>query len=397
MLTTVKIKAINTPGRDADQNGLYLQVNKTGTKSRIYRYQINGKRREMGLGSLKQLSLKQARDAAFEAAKFKDQGTDPKTARDVQTEETLTNTRTFKECALSYIDEQKDGWKNAKHASQWENTLSQYAYPVIGNLPVDQITTPLVLNILKPIWKTKTETATRVRGRIENILSWAIVHGYREVPNPALWRGHLDMVLPQRNKVQKPKHHAALPYTDMPEFMAKIHQHKSLSSLALQFTILTAARTGEVIGATWGEIDLEKGIWNIPADRMKAEQEHRVPLSKEVIQILTALPSKEGFLFPSLRQGKHISNMAMLQFLKRDMHRKDLTVHGFRSTFRDWTAEQTHYPNEVCEAALAHTVKNKAEAAYRRGDMLEKRSALMQEWAEFAGYTTASDTPIKFK
>jgi len=385
MLTNVKIKALKAPGRHADQNGLYLQVNRTGTKSWIYRYQIKGKRREMGLGSLKQLSLKQARDAAFEAGKLKDQGVDPKMARDVQVEETQTNCRTFKHCALTYIDEHKASWKNAKHASQWENTLSQYAYPVIGDLPVDQITTPLVLNILKPIWKTKTETATRVRGRIENVLSWAIVHGYREGPNPALWRGHLDMVLPQRNKVQKPKHHAALPYDDMPEFMAKLRKHTSLSALALQFAILTAARTGEVIGATWDEIDLKKKIWSIPADRMKAEQEHRVPLSKDAIRILNTLTSTDGFLFPSLRQGKHVSNMAMLQFLKRDMGREDLTVHGFRSTFRDWTAEQTSFPNEVCEAALAHTVKNKAEASYRRGDILGKRAEMMQEWAGFAG------------
>ena len=384
MLTATKIKSLNKPGRYADRDGLYLQVNRTGTKSWIYRYQINGKRREMGLGSIKKLSLKKARSDAFKAAQLKDQGIDPKAVKDSKREDTVNSTQTFKDCALSYIEEHKAGRKNAKHASQWENTLTQYVYPSIGDLPVDQITTPLILSILKPIWKTKTETATRIRGRVENILSWAIVHGYRKGPNPALWRGHLDMVLPQRNKVQKTKHHAALPYDEMPDFMKKLREHDSLSALALQFAILTAGRTGEVIGADWNEINLEKKIWTIPAGRMKAEQEHRVPLSNEAIQVLKALPSEDGWLFPSNRKGKHISNMAMLQFLKRDMGRKDLTVHGFRSTFRDWTAEQTHYPNEVCEAALAHTVKNKAEAAYRRGDMLEKRAELMQKWAAFA-------------
>ncbi|MGV6826430.1 MAG: tyrosine-type recombinase/integrase [bacterium] len=276
MLTVTGVNALRKPGRYADRDGLYLQVNKTGTKSWIYRYQINGRRREMGLGSLKKYSLKEARTRAFEAAKLKEQGIDPKVIKDTRRAETQdNNARTFKACALAYIEENKAGWRNEKHASQWINTLEAYAFPTLGDLPVDQINTTLVLEALKPIWQTKTETATRVRGRIENVLSWAIVHGYREGPNPALWRGHLELVLPQRNKIQKPKHHAALPYTDLPEFMKKLRGHKSLSALALQFTILTAARTGEVIGADWKEIDLRKKVWIIPADRMKAEQDHR--------------------------------------------------------------------------------------------------------------------------
>lgn len=220
------------------------------------------------------------------------------------------------------------------------------------------------MQVIEPIWQTKTETATRVRGRIENILSWAIVHGYREGPNPALWRGHLSMLLPQRSKVQKTTHFAALPYAQIQDFMKELRQKKSLSALALQFTILTACRTNEFIGATWDELDLKKKIWTIPAERMKANREHRVPLTEQIINILKKLPSKEGWLFPSRIQGKHISNMTMLKFLKEDMGYPKLTVHGFRSTFRDWCAEQTNFPRELAESALAHALKDKTEAAY---------------------------------
>jgi integrase len=282
---------------------------------------------------------------------------------------------TYKDCAERYIEAHRAGWKNAKHAAQWGATLDSYVYPIMGKLPVDSVDTGLVMRALEPIWTEKPETASRVRGRIESILDWATVRGHRQGDNPARWRGHLDNLLPARAKVRRVEHHAALPYGDMGAFMAELRQQPGLAARALEFAILTAARTGEVIGATWAEIDLEARVWTIPASRMKAGREHRMPLSEAAMAILNGLP-KGG------DQPFRMSNMAMLKLLQR-MGRKDVTTHGFRSTFSDWCAERTNYPSEVREMALAHTVGDKVEAAYRRGDLFEKRRQLAEAWAKF--------------
>lgn len=386
MLTAIQIRSLKTPGRYADRDGLYLQVTKSSTKSWIYRYQLNGKRTEMGLGTLKDYTLSQAREQASEAAKLKRQGIDPKVHRDshkhaIQSSQVWT----FDKCAEAYIKAQASGWKNAKHASQWKNTLSQYASPVFGSLPVDQIDTDKVMQVLEPIWHSKTETASRVRGRIESILSWSITRQYRQGPNPALWRGHLSTLLPKRSKVQKVIHHAALPYTEIDAFMIELRKRSGLSARALELTILTATRTIEILGAKWSEFDLVDNLWVIPGERMKAGHEHRVPLSRQAVTLLEDMPHLNDWVFPG-QGGKPLSNMAMLTLLQKRMGRSDLTVHGFRSTFRDWAAEVSTYPREVAEAALAHVLTNKAEAAYQRGDLLEKRSDMMQQWAEYIDY-----------
>lgn len=289
---------------------------------------------------------------------------------------------TFEEAAERYIEAHKAGWKNAKHAAQWTTTLKTYAYPLIGESPVQAIDTGLVLKVLEPIWTTKTETANRLRGRIESVLDWARVRGYRERENPARWRGHLEQLLPAPSKVQRVQHHAALPYADLPKFMEALRAQDGVSASALEFAILTVARTGEVIGAKWSEIDLKERVWTIPAERMKAGKEHRVPFSARTLAILKsmkALGSGE-YVFPGLN-NKALSNMALLMLLRR-MGREDITAHGFRSTFRDWAAERTNFPAEVAEMALAHAVGDKVEAAYRRGDLFAKRRELMTAWAK---------------
>ena len=381
MLTALKVKSLKKPGKHADRDSLYLNITKGGNKSWIYRYQLDGRRREMGLGSIKNVSLIEARELAADARKLHKRGVDPKTQRD--SDEARSQNLTFKECAEAYIESHRIGWKNPKHVSQWSNTLTQYAYPSIGNAAIDKVDTSQVMAILRPIWNTKNETASRVRGRIENILSWATVQGYREGPNPAMWRGHLAMLLPKGSVVQEVKHHAAIPYVDMPKFMNKLAQSKSISASALNFVILTCARTSEVIGAQWNEVWLEEAVWTIPAARMKAGREHRVALSSQAIALLSNLPREGDWLFVGLKKNSHISNMAMLKFLQSGLQYPDFTVHGFRSTFRDWAAEVSHFPRELAESALAHALTNKVEAAYQRGDLLVKRRAMMQAWADY--------------
>lgn len=381
-LSAAKIRNIKTAGTYFDGAGLRLQVTKAGGKTWIFRFQINGKTREMGLGSFNDLTLKQARETASDMRALARQGIDPIAHRKAQQHQTAdANVWTFDKCAKAYIDAHAPGWSNAKHVEQWRSTMQQYCSPVFGNLPVSAVDTGLVMQAIEPIWQTRTETASRVRGRIENILSWAIVRGYREGPNPAIWRGHLSMLLPARAKVQKVRHHPAMDYQDVSAFMKEIKPKISISAKALQFTILTACRTKEVIGARREEID--GNIWTVPLERMKATREHRVPLSTQALELLDSLPVTEGWLFPSIHYHKPISNMAMLKFLKTDMQRPSLTVHGFRSSFRDWCAEQTNYPRELAEASLAHVLQDKTEAAYQRGDMLEKRRRLMQAWADY--------------
>jgi len=291
---------------------------------------------------------------------------------------------TFRACAETYIETQEAGWRNAKHASQWRNTLKTYAYPIIGDLPVEAIDIEMVLEVLNPIWKTKTETASRVRSRIEQVIDWAAVHRYRTGENPARWKGHLDKTLPARSKVQKVRHHPALPYEEMGEFMALLRSQKGVGARGLEFQILTAARTGEVIGATWDEINLDAKVWALPGERVKSGSDHRVPLSTAAMEVVRNMKEKgeDGFVFLGAREGKPLSNMAFLQVLKR-MERSDITAHGFRSTFRDWAADQTSFSREVAEKALAHAISDKVEAAYRRRDLFDKRRDLMEAWAEY--------------
>ncbi len=370
------------PGATADGGGLYLRITTTGNASWQYRYQLHGNRRTMGLGACSAVTLADARSKAADALTLVKSGRDPLNEREAQALQVAKQSTTFKDVADDYIASHRHGWKNTKHAQQWENTLAQYVHPQLGNKQVDAITTNDVLTVLKPIWQTKAETATRIRSRIELVIDAAKAQSLSEAPNPARWKGHLDKLLPRRTKASK-GHHAALDYLQMPAFYQRLMAERdSLSATALAITILTACRTSEVLLAQWSEIDLDSILWVIPATRMKAGNEHRVPLTAEVVSLLERLPTREGYLFPGARQGKPLSNMAMTMVLRK-LGRDDLTVHGFRSTFRDWAAETTNHPNMVCEMALAHTISNAAEAAYRRGDLMERRRMLMTDWANY--------------
>lgn len=381
-----------------DGGGLWLQVSPTGTKSWVFRYDLNGRRRSMGLGSLITVNLGEARQAALACRKLLLDGIDPIAERDKRKASMQELKRpTFEQCMRDCIHGKRDEWRNAKHAQQWENTLKTYALPFIGSMPVDAVDTAAVIRCLDPIWKTKTETATRVRQRIEAILDWARVRGYRTGDNPAAWRGHLAEVLPKPRKVTKVRNHPSLEYERIPAFMAALCTRDSVSGMALEFTILTAARTGEVIGARWAEIDRKAKTWTIPADRMKAGREHTVPLCDRALELLDAMQplsvDKLGkvpgfaFVFPGAKVGKGLSNMAMSNLLDgmawMDKAGQTVTVHGFRSTFRVWAGERTNYPREVAEHALAHSLPDKVEAAYQRGTLFEKRRQLMIEWARF--------------
>lgn len=339
-------------------------------------------------GPLHTIGLAEARRLTAEYRRQRLAGVDPLAARKAATAVRRTQAAkaiTFKNCAAKYIAANRAGWRNAKHGAQWDATLATYAYPVIGDLSVAEVETGHVTRILETIWADKPETASRVRGRIEAVLDYAGTHRWREGENPARWRGHLENVLPKRSKVRRVEHHAALPWNEIGAFMADLEKEEGVGALSLRFVILTAARTGEVIGARWAEIDTQAAI---PRERMKAEREHRVPLpgrSLAVLRLAAGLRSTgDPFVFPGAKKGKPLSNMAMLAVLRR-MGRGDLTSHGFRSTFRDWAAETTSYQREVVEAALAHAIPDKVEAAYRRGDLFEKRRRLMDEWAEFCG------------
>lgn len=394
-LNAKQVENLNEPGNHDDGDGLRLVVKASGSKSWVFRYQFQGKRRDMGLGSFPAVSLKAARLAVADHRRTMASGIDPMAARDAERERQQEAQRqqaakrvTFESVTAEYIEAHRAGWQNAKHGQQWANTLATYAAPIIGHLPPAEITTAHVLEILQPIWGEKTETASRVRNRIELILDAAKARGLRDGENPARWRGHLDKLLPKRSKIQPVEHHTALPWPELPAFMVELAKHDAPSYKAMRLTILTACRTSEVLNATWDEIDLAAQTWTIPAARMKARKDHRIPLSDAALEVLASLPRVAGspYLLPGQRAGRPLSNLAMLMTLRR-MGRGDLTMHGFRSTFRDWAAENTHYPREVCEMALAHTVATGAEAAYWRGDVFEKRRALMTDWAQYA--TTA--------
>jgi integrase len=399
-LTALKVAKVKKPGMYADGAGLYLQISGDGenlpAKSWIFRFTLRGRSREMGLGSLTVFGLAEARAKAAECRRQVYEGIDPieaRRARRAQAALEAAAALTFTECTKQYLAAHSAGWRNAKHAAQWSATLKAYAEPVIGPLAVHSIDTALVMKIIEPLWSKKPETASRLRGRIEAVLDWATVRGFRQGENPARWRGHLDKLLPARAKVRKVKHHAALPYDELPAFMTALRAQHGVAARALEFLILTAARTGEVIGARPEE--LKDKIWTVPAGRMKASKEHRVPLSAAALAIIDTLRKEQGgaHLFPGGKRDKPLSNMAMLALLGR-MGRSNLTAHGFRSTFRDWAAECTNYPSEVVEMALAHTINSKVEAAYRRGDLFEKRKALMSGWATFCASSGGADQKI---
>lgn len=378
---------------DAAAPGLNLQVTQgvSGiTRSWVYRYTspITGKRRELGLGSVKALRLKEAREKATELRGLVNNGEDPKDKRDTDLAErrqAAANRLTFQQATERYIESRQHEWKNEKHAAQWVNTLKTYAYPSMGQMTVEQITTEHVLRVLEPIWITKTETATRVRQRIEKVLDWAKARKLRDGDNPASLKGGLGQLLPRAAKVIKREHQPALPYVRIHEFMTALRAKHSVSAKALEFLILTAARTGEVIGAKWAEIDMAASVWTIPAERMKSGREHRIPLCTRAIAILKEQQAAAAgeYVFSSSK-GKPLSNAAMLVLMKGMEPYRGYVPHGFRSTFRDWAGETTNFANETLELALAHTIKNQAEAAYRRLDQLEKRSALMQQWQTYA-------------
>jgi integrase len=395
------------PGMHADGGGLYLQATEapdhTVSKSWLFRFatgrlvtSASGKQRseerQMGLGSLADVSLAEARERATECRQLRKQGIDPIESRRATKAERLVaaaKAMTFEQAAAAYIASHRAGWRNPKHAAQWKATLATYVSPVFGSLPVSSIDTGLVLKTLEPIWATKPETAGRVRGRIEAVLDWTTARGYRTGENPARWRGHLDKLLPARSKVRRVNHHAALPYAELPAFLGSLREQDGASARALEFTILTGARTNETIGARWSELDLSGKVWTVKAQRMKAGREHRVPLSAAAVTIIRRMENvrEDELLFPGDRRTA-LSNMAMLMLLRR-MGRGDLTVHGFRSTFRTWAAECTSFPREVIEAALAHLVGDATERAYQRGDLFEKRRRLMAAWADYCARTPA--------
>lgn len=375
ILSAQKVKTAG-PGRHGDGRGLFLYVKPSGARSWVLRYQVQGRRRDLGLGSFPDVTLAMARNRAIEARRMIADGEDP-IAKKQQ-----AKPKTFKDAALELIESKRPGWKNAKHAAQWTSTLETYAFPKLGQVQVTKIETADVISALTPIWSTKPETANRVRQRIEAVLDYASALGIRSGDNPARWRGHLDHLLPKPTKVRAVKHHPALPHADIADFMEQLEERDGVAALALAFTILTAARSGETRGATWSEIDLNAKVWTIPASRMKAGKEHRVPLTAATLAILGDKRDDEKLIFESeAKPGKPISDMSMTAVLRR-MEREDITVHGFRSTFRDWAGETTGFPREVIEAALAHGIKDKAEAAYARSDLFDKRRMLMAAWSE---------------
>lgn len=412
-LTALKVKNAE-PGRHADGDGLYLLVKETGARSWMFRYMIKGRARDLGLSRcpealalLKQtggsdLTLAQARDvAAIYRLKVK-AGIDPLSEREearlqaaAEAQAARASQVTFRSVAEAFLAGKEGSWRNSKHRQQWHNTLATYVYPVLGDMVVGDVKTPDVLSVVEPIWSDKPETANRVRGRIEAILDAARVRGYRSGDNPARWRGHLAQILPARTQLSR-GHHRALPYAELPSFMESLRNSSAMAALALEFTILTAARSGEVLGAKWQEIDFDRAVWTVPAVRMKAGREHRVPLSDRAVQILKHVQKMGSeWVFPGSR-GSHLSSMTMAMFVRR--MGVDATVHGFRSAFRDWAAETTACPHDVCEAALAHTLGDKTVAAYFRTDLFDRRRKLMDDWARYCSpVDSAGVIPLRQK
>jgi integrase len=375
-LSARSVATITTHGRHADGGGLYLSISPNGGRRWVFLYRWRGKPTEIGFGSARDVTLARAREKAVQARAKLAEGINPKDAK------RPSEGATFGECADRLIEAMRPSWRNDKHAGQWKMTLQVYAAP-LRRLPVDKIAIDDVLSVLKPLWNEKPETASRLRGRIERVLDAAKAQGLRAGENPARWRGHLDQLLPKRQRLTR-GHHAAMSYAEVPAFVVDLRGRQSTAARTLEFAIITAARSGEVLGARWEEIDLDRAVWTVPANRMKAGREHRVPLSRAALRLLKMLHgNREGeFVFSGQKPGKPLSVMALEMVLRR-MKIEGVTVHGFRSAFRDWAAERTNFPNEVCEAALAHVIENKAEAAYRRGDLFEKRRKLMEAWATY--------------
>jgi integrase len=410
-LTAIGVEKAKKPGLYADGGGLYLRVTKEGAKNWIFRFMLNRKARSMGLGPVSLYGLQEARGMAHDARKLRHQGIDPIEARRIKAMKDRLDAAkaiTFDECARKYIKSHRAGWRNGKHAAQWESTLAAYARPIIGALAVCDIDTGAVMRVLEQdvdgatLWMARTETASRVRQRIEAILDWAKVRGHREGENPARWKGHLDKLLPAKNKVREVEHHPALPYREMRGFMTELRAQEGVAPRTFEFALLTAARTGEVLGATWGEIGINERVWTIPASRMKGKREHRVPLSDRAVAILKEMrllaPANGpngAFVFPGMKRGRPLSSMTFLMLLRR-MGRDGLTAHGFRSTFRDWAAERG-FPDEVCELALAHAVSDKVLAAYKRTGLFERRRELAAAWAAFCGTAEAADNVIEMR
>jgi integrase len=386
-LSPASVEKIDKAGMYPDGNGLLLQVAGPQARSWIYRYTLNGKARWYGLGSAREVTLAQARDLRDDARALIRRGVDPVKARKderVQARVDERKSATFRERAEQYIEAHKEGWRNEKHRDQWGSTLAAYAYPSIGDLPAGSITASHMVDLLRPIWTEKPETARRVRGRIEAILDYAADPDDALYRNPATMTAQLMKKLPKLPQSKRPQNHPSLPYDEIGAFMASLRQQQGIAACALEFTILTAARTAETLGMQWPEIDLPRAVWTIPAERMKSGREHRVPLSRAAVAVLERMrsPASGRMVFPSLPQDRPLSDMAMLMVLRR-MNRPGITVHGFRSSFRTWAAESTNFPREVAEAALAHALKDKTEAAYQRGDLFEKRRRVMDAWGEF--------------
>jgi integrase len=376
--------------------GLALQVTATNARSWILRVMVGAKRREIGLGAYPAVSLKAAREAAKVKRDEIAAGIDPVLAqkeRNSRLRASQAREINFEEAAKRFVDAKAAEWSNVKHAEQWRNTLAEYAYPVMGKLQVGHINREHVLAVLEPIWTTKTETASRVRGRIENVLDWSRVKGFRSGDNPATWRGNLDKLLPAPNKTKRVRHHPAMPIDEIGAFIASLRGTLTTATRCLEFVILTAARSGEARGAKWDEIDLDKAVWRIPAERMKAKKEHRVPLSYAAVALLEAMPRSDDcpLVFRG-STGKMLSDMTLLAILRRA--ELDATPHGFRSTFRDWAGERTNYPRELAEVALAHVKGDESEAAYWRGDVLERRRCMMNDWADFIAAPMARGAEI---
>jgi integrase len=394
-LSAILVGKLSSPGYYGDGDGLWLQISGSGSKSWVFRFTLAGRRREMGLGALHAVSLGMAREKARECRLLLTEGKDPIVARDTaRTASALSMAqfKTFDQCAAAYIKAHRGSWKSAKHAAQWESSLANFASPVFGALPVSDVDTDMVVKALRPIWDNRTETAVRLRGRIESVLDWATVSKYRIGENPARWRGHLENLLANPNKIAPVTNFPALPWQEAGAFMAKLAEREGIAARAVQFAILTACRSGEVRGARWSEIDLAAKLWTVPAERMKAGKEHRVPLSTAAIAVLEAMPRGGTFVFPGRSRDTILSDMSLTAVLRR-MGRRDITIHGFRSTFRDWCAESAgnSFSREVCEHALAHGLPDRVEAAYRRGDLLDKRVVLMQAWADYC--MTSSGSP----
>jgi integrase len=383
-LSALRIKSLVRPGRYGDGDGLWLQVRDAERRAWLFRYRWHGRARAMGLGPLADVALADAREAARECRALLRKGLDPIEHRRAQrAAEQLAASPPFKTVFELYLAAHEAGWRNDKHKAQWRSTLESYALPKLGTRPVSEVATGDVTAVLQPIWTKLPETANRLRGRLEAVLDFAKARGWRSGDNPARWRGHLNNLLPSRAKLAKVKHHAALPYADVAGFVTALRKQPGIAAKALEFAILTAARTGEVIGARWSEIDQARALWTVPAERMKSGREHRLPLSDRAREILEEMNELGGeYVFPGGKPDAPLSNMAMTAVLRR-MKRTDITVHGFRSTFRDWAAETTGYAREVAEAALAHTLKDRVEAAYKRGDLLEKRRRLMADWSTY--------------